>query len=193
MGLSHFANTQQKYCWRAAVEQKTLKAVSKKCKQQKWSWSLTKFCPTYQCFSALFSSPLCWWTQLRNTTKRWLTLASLSKNHPKKRKCPWSAFKNPGLHYSTEIFKKSTFEKEEIFMNITDLSPFNESLYEIEEIKSVFMGRCYMVCPLQPQKKLTLDYLALKNDKEIEGCLSLLLRSDIGPACFTCQIILENV
>ena len=107
--------------------------------------------------------------------------------------CPWSAFKNPGLHYSTEIFKKSTFDKEEIFMNITDLSPFNESLYEIEEIKSVFMGRCYMVCPLQPQKKLTLDYLALKNDKEIKGCLSLLLRSDIGPACFTCQIIFENV
>ena len=83
--------------------------------------------------------------------------------------CPWSGFKIPGLHFNSEIFKKNTFEKEEIFLNITEYSPFNESRYVMEEIRSAFVGRCYMVCPQQPQKKLAIDYLAFKNDKDVKG------------------------
>lgn len=47
---------------------------------------------------------------------------------------------------------EQTFEREEIFYDDeATLQIFNTSEFYIEEVRSILLGRCYMVCPLLPQ------------------------------------------
>jgi hypothetical protein len=47
---------------------------------------------------------------------------------------------------------KQTFEKEEVFYiyNQSNFESYNLSLFHVEEVSSVFLGRCYMVCNEKP-------------------------------------------
>jgi hypothetical protein len=47
---------------------------------------------------------------------------------------------------------KQTFEKEEVFyiFNQSNIESYNLSLHHVEEVSSVFLGRCYMVCNEKP-------------------------------------------
>ena len=83
--------------------------------------------------------------------------------------CPWMAFKSFGFHYSSGNFSQNTFEKDEVFLNATNYSVFDESQYTLEEIRSIFLGRCYTIWPLKPKKKKDPSILALKNDRDYKG------------------------
>ena len=75
--------------------------------------------------------------------------------------CPWMAFKSFGFHYSSGNFSQNTFEKDEVFLNATNYSVFDESQYTLEEIRSIW--------PLKPKKKKDPSILALKNDRDYKG------------------------
>ena len=64
--------------------------------------------------------------------------------------CPWSPFRKRGFYFKQDDFIKQTYEKEEIFFDIPFVDLYNKSLFSIEEIPSIFQGRCYMVCHLKP-------------------------------------------
>ena len=62
--------------------------------------------------------------------------------------CPYSSFKKKGLFFKHEDFIQQTYEKEELFYNFHKSKLANKSLYQIEEVRGVFNGRCYMACYL---------------------------------------------
>jgi hypothetical protein len=75
--------------------------------------------------------------------------------------CPWNAFRKRGLYFKREVFMRQTFEREEIFYNASGVNLYDESLYYVEEIHSIFLGRCYMACQLKslPRKMSLFFYL----------------------------------
>ena len=83
--------------------------------------------------------------------------------------CPWMAFKSLGFHYSSANFNQNTFEKDEVFLNATNISVFDESKYAVEEIRRIFLGRCYTILPLKPKKKRDASILTLKNGRDYKG------------------------
>ena len=87
--------------------------------------------------------------------------------------CPWMAFKSFRFYYTSGNFTQNTYEKEEVFLNATKYTAFDESKYALEEIRSIFLGRCYTIWPLKPKKRTIMSYLALKNTRDYKGnCLS---------------------
>ena len=63
--------------------------------------------------------------------------------------CPWSAFKKQGFFFTTEEFAQHTFESYELLSNTSTLgNAFNSSNFQLEEIRSPQLGRCYMICKL---------------------------------------------
>ena len=59
--------------------------------------------------------------------------------------CPWPAFRERNFSFSTETFKDRTFNQNEILWESLMPNFSDPSLYQIEEIKSVNLGRCYLV------------------------------------------------
>ena len=45
----------------------------------------------------------------------------------------------------------------------------DESLYRIEEIRSVYLGRCYMICSLVRVKKFTSVSYRVRKDRDLTG------------------------
>jgi len=65
---------------------------------------------------------------------------------------------------------KQTYELDDIFIlkgMFYDLT--NKTAFNIEEIRSVFLGRCYMVCPLIPMEKGMAVYYAVKKMRDVTG------------------------
>jgi len=65
--------------------------------------------------------------------------------------CPLDAFRKRGFFFKQAEFYQQTFNREEIFINgkifgISENSILDESVNSIQEIQSVFLGRCYTVC-----------------------------------------------
>ncbi len=83
--------------------------------------------------------------------------------------CPWQTFKTRGFYYNRKTLVQETFEKEEIFADIKGFSVFNKSEYSLEEIQSVFLGRCYTVCPVRPSRRNYGFYIFLKNSMDLKG------------------------
>ena len=76
--------------------------------------------------------------------------------------CPWKAFRNRGFHFKSEDFYKNVFNQSEIFFNL------NDSLYTVEEIHNIFLGRCFMVCFREPIKKMFSHYIMLRQ-QDLKG------------------------
>ena len=84
--------------------------------------------------------------------------------------CPFEAFKKRGFHYNEANFLKWTFEFDEIFIidgAFNDL--INKSMIQIEEVRSVFLGRCYMICSLKPVEKFEFLFLQMRKERDITG------------------------
>ena len=80
--------------------------------------------------------------------------------------CPWRAFRHSGFHFNSKNFTLNTFGKEEIFLNISD----STTSYTVEEIRSPFFGRCYLIDFLMPQQKgKEKAYLFLRNSNDYKG------------------------
>ena len=77
--------------------------------------------------------------------------------------CPWRAFRHSGFHFNSKNFTLNTFGKEEIFLNISVTS------YTVDEIRSPFLGRCYLIDFLMPQKGKEKAYLFLRNSNDYKG------------------------
>ena len=83
--------------------------------------------------------------------------------------CPWKPFKRQGLFYTRQMLNQETLGEEEILFE-SDLSQiFNQSLFSIDEIRSVIFGRCYRVCYLKPVEKNYEFQVMFREENEIKG------------------------
>jgi hypothetical protein len=89
---------------------------------------------------------------------------------------PFSAFKKRGLFYTNEDFIRQTFEKEELFFNFERSDLSNKSLYLVEEVRGLSVGRCYMVCYLLPVKENEQIIIPLQTQLDLKSKKTYLLR-----------------
>jgi len=87
--------------------------------------------------------------------------------------CPLDAFKTRGLFFKEKDYLDQTFAKEEIFYDEKKIGIFNESIFYIEELRSLFRGRCYMVCPLKKKKLKDHIRITFKKGVDIKGDKSM--------------------
>jgi len=89
--------------------------------------------------------------------------------------CPIDAFRKRGFFYRKDEFQKQTFKKEEIFhtrdySEASEAIVFNESIFSIEEIQSVFLGRCFVVCQKVLLSEYSMSYFVIfKRSMDIKG------------------------
>ena len=83
--------------------------------------------------------------------------------------CPLNGFKSRQFNYENETFTKETFSEEEIFSDVNLTSFRNRSLFYIEEIKGVFIGRCYMVCYLREGAEVDAINIPLRKQNDLIG------------------------
>lgn len=72
--------------------------------------------------------------------------------------CPLEAFKTRGFFFKEASFLQQTFTKVETFLDGTKYglnkqSAFNDEAFSTQEIRSVFLGRCYTICQKLPLKE----------------------------------------
>jgi Amiloride-sensitive sodium channel len=87
--------------------------------------------------------------------------------------CPWQAFKKQGFFYNKALLMQEGFEKNEIFVGVKDDLAFNATEYSIEEIQSIYFGRCYMVCPVRPSRRNSGLYLFFHKSRDLKGLFEL--------------------
>jgi hypothetical protein len=85
--------------------------------------------------------------------------------------CPWKSFKKEGFHFNESSYMDNSFGQHELF----GIVPYGNE-YSIETIKSVLLGRCYMINHLKKIKDSKMSYIALKKSTDITGCHLLPLR-----------------
>jgi hypothetical protein len=102
--------------------------------------------------------------------------------------CPWQAFKRHGFYYNRKTLVQETFEKDEIFDEITKCSDLFTSEYTIEEIHCLFFGRCYMVCPVSPSGRNSGLYFIFKNSLDLKGLPFFLLKGFHSQIHYTYQL-----
>ena len=83
--------------------------------------------------------------------------------------CPLNGFKSRKLNYKNASFTEETFSQEEIFSDVNLTYFHNRSLFCIEEIKGVFIGRCYMVCYLRKRPEVDAIYIPLRKQNDLIG------------------------
>ena len=83
--------------------------------------------------------------------------------------CPWKAFKSKGFFYQTSEFLDQTFECKEVFLNESFCDQKSNNEFHVEEIKSVYLGRCYMTCSNEPVRKKKLVSLSVRKNQDITG------------------------
>lgn len=74
-----------------------------------------------------------------------------------------------GVHLTTSEFLRDTYDKEEIFFDHAEIGIFNTSVYDIEEIKSTVIGRCFMVCSILPLRKDSWVVLPLRKQHKYKS------------------------
>jgi len=63
----------------------------------------------------------------------------------------------------------NTFEQDEIFYFDKSIPSINEDKFTIDEMRSIFMGRCYTICPVKTQQLMSLKRFGLKKSQDIKG------------------------
>jgi hypothetical protein len=89
--------------------------------------------------------------------------------------CPWQAFKKSGFYYNRKSLVQETYGKDEIFDDFKGCSDVDSSEYSIEEIHSIFLGRCYMVCPVSPSGINSGLNIIFKNSMDLKGLTFFIL------------------
>ena len=86
--------------------------------------------------------------------------------------CALDGFKNGGLFYKDSEYLKETFNKEELLQNFlgnSNYTVYNETAFSIEEIQTVFLGRCYTICQKVEMNQLFYYLLFLNKTRDIKG------------------------
>ncbi len=83
--------------------------------------------------------------------------------------CPWQAFKKQGFFYNHTLLMQESFEMNEIFVDVNNYSVLNSTKHCIEEIQSVYFGRCYMVCPVHPSRRNSGLHFIFNNSRDLKG------------------------
>ena len=83
--------------------------------------------------------------------------------------CPWTVFKRPGFYFKEMDFLKNSFSADELFYDGSDFSVFNKTIFDFEEIRTLFLGRCFMACPLAAQTEKVVMTVAMRKVMDIKG------------------------
>jgi hypothetical protein len=86
--------------------------------------------------------------------------------------CPWAVYRERGFYFNKNEFIKQTFEREEIFFNISFINLFDISVFQIEEIYTIFQGRCYMVCHSKPLPRMIPFTIFFQKYMDLKGIMS---------------------
>jgi len=79
------------------------------------------------------------------------------------------AFRRRKFSYKTADFLAETFSKSEIMVT-TSTAPFDSSAdFNVTELRSVYLGRCYMVCFNKPYKVAAKTYVWIKKNISLVG------------------------
>jgi hypothetical protein len=81
--------------------------------------------------------------------------------------CPWDAYKKPGFHYQHEDFKINTYDATDLVVNLSNI----QKDFQIEEVKNVYLGRCFMFCYIKPIKKLDMIKVEISRNVNLKGRL----------------------
>jgi hypothetical protein len=86
--------------------------------------------------------------------------------------CPMNAFKIQGFHFTNETFYSQTYNMDEIFYENEIFNLTHNSNLTIEEVRGIFTGRCYMVCPKRKTLKKDVLFIHFWKFRAIKGCNS---------------------
>jgi hypothetical protein len=94
--------------------------------------------------------------------------------------CPMNAFKSTGFYFTVEEYYNQTYNMDEIFYyhNMFDL--MSDFHLTIEELRGIYTGRCYMVCPKREMPKRDFLTLPIWKFGDIKGFQFLFSTLDIG-------------
>ena len=81
--------------------------------------------------------------------------------------CSPSAYKTYTFSFENDTFLQNSYEKEEFFFNMTEIN--DKSSYHLEEIRGVYIGRCYMLCILKKVTEMETIYIKLQKKQDILG------------------------
>ena len=112
---------------------------------------------------------------MTNMGSRFDDQAGAKKNLPCITFCPFSAFKKRGLFFKHEDFIQQTYEKEELFYNFHKSTLSNKTLYLVEEVRGIFIGRCYMACYLPLVDVKEQIFIPLLKQQDIVGNIKYIL------------------
>ena len=59
--------------------------------------------------------------------------------------CPLTAYKTVATYFNMENVLNNTFEMEQVFSPATILLLKNESIFYVQEVYSLMLGRCFMI------------------------------------------------
>lgn len=83
--------------------------------------------------------------------------------------CPGNVFKTPGFYFKEKDFIENSFSADELFCDDKYISVFNKTIYVIEELKTLFSGRCFMVCVPAAQVQKEPLIVAMRKMTDIKG------------------------
>ena len=78
--------------------------------------------------------------------------------------CPWKGFKKNGFHYENTDFMNSTLEQHELIDLENELN-----LFDVNPLKSIFLGRCYTICCARKMKKKDMIRLSIMKATDVTG------------------------
>ena len=97
----------------------------------------------------------------------------LKKTLPCATACPSKGFRTRGFFYKEEDFLRNTFNRDDIFYDAPSFGIFNRSAFLIEEVKSSYLGRCYMVCALEEKFEAESAIIPLRRMTDLTGTQAL--------------------
>ena len=73
-------------------------------------------------------------------------------------------YKNPGHFFGKKSYNENAYQLEELFSPKTVSDLKNSSLFKLSETMSIYLGRCFTICPVQKYGKKIGPALELKTD-----------------------------
>jgi hypothetical protein len=73
-----------------------------------------------------------------------------------------------GFHYTSEDYEANSYQLSDLFTSETISKMKNESKYEFFEIRTMFYGKCFILCPLRDLKLEEMEIFFLNNRIKID-------------------------
>jgi len=85
--------------------------------------------------------------------------------------CTWDSYIKPGFHYKLDDFKKTTYDLNDL---VADLQNYQNEIL-IEELKSFYLGRCYMLCYKKPVIKFEMKNITFTRNVNLKGKFEVII------------------